>query len=175
MGKKKAKLNIPLCAAAVLLCLTLVSIHLTSGLYARYTASATGSDSARVAKFDVAVSIAPADGGVTLSNENKSGSYTIIIENKSEVAIEYSLALSFADRPDGLGAKLGEANGVADNKTISFSDKFTLAPGTSSAGHILTLTMAAGQWGDITKDMSGISGTTASMPFTVEVAAVQID
>ena len=175
MGKKKAKLNIPLCAAAVLLCLTLVSIHLTSGLYARYTASATGSDSARVAKFDVAVSIAPADGGVTLSNDIKSGSYTIIIENKSEVAIEYSLALSFADRPDGLGAKLGETEGLASDKAISFDDKFTLAPGAEPAEHALTLSMADGQWSDITEDMSGISGTTASMPFTVEVAAVQID
>lgn len=175
MGKKKAKVNIPMCAAAVLLCLTLVSIHLTSGLYARYSTSASGSDSARVAKFDVAVSIESAEGGVTLSNENKSGSYTIVVENNSEVAIEYSLALSFTDRPDGLGAKLGESDGLADDKAISFGNKFTLAPGASSAGHILTLTMVAGQWGDITKTMSGISDTIEAMPFTVEITAVQID
>ncbi len=48
-----ARVNIPFCIAAVLLCLTLVSMHLTSGLFARYSASAEGHDSARVAKFDV--------------------------------------------------------------------------------------------------------------------------
>jgi len=45
------KLNIPMCIACVLLCLTLLSVHLTSGLYSRYTSSASGSDSARVVKF----------------------------------------------------------------------------------------------------------------------------
>lgn len=47
----KAKMNIPMCLAAILLCLTLISIHLTSGLYAKYISSASGNDSARVIKF----------------------------------------------------------------------------------------------------------------------------
>lgn len=46
-----SKLNIPLCIAGVLLCLTLFSFHLTSGLYARYTTTAAGSDNARVIAF----------------------------------------------------------------------------------------------------------------------------
>lgn len=41
------------CLAGVLLCLTLFSFRLTAGLYARYTSTATASDSARVAKFVV--------------------------------------------------------------------------------------------------------------------------
>ena len=44
-------MNIPMCLAAILLCLTLISIHLTSGLYAKYISSASGNDSARVIKF----------------------------------------------------------------------------------------------------------------------------
>lgn len=48
---KTAKINIPMCIAAFLLCLTLISIHLTSGLYAKYISSASGSDHARVIKF----------------------------------------------------------------------------------------------------------------------------
>ena len=48
---KKAQLNIPMCLAAVLLCLTLISIHLSSGLYAKYVVNDSGSDSARVIKF----------------------------------------------------------------------------------------------------------------------------
>ena len=48
---KKPKMNIAMNIAMVLFCLTVVSTYLVSGLYARYTTSATGSDSARVMKF----------------------------------------------------------------------------------------------------------------------------
>lgn len=48
---KTAKVNIPMCIASVLFCLTLISIHLTSGLYAKYISSASGSGSARVIAF----------------------------------------------------------------------------------------------------------------------------
>ena len=49
--RKTAKVNIPMCIASFLFCLTLISIHLTSGLYAKYISSASGDDSARVIKF----------------------------------------------------------------------------------------------------------------------------
>lgn len=45
------KINIPICVAAVLFCLTLFSIHFMSGFYAKYTSRASGEDSARVIKF----------------------------------------------------------------------------------------------------------------------------
>ena len=48
---KTAKVNIPMSIASFLFCLTLISIHLTSGLYAKYISSASGNDSARVIKF----------------------------------------------------------------------------------------------------------------------------
>ena len=48
---KTAKVNIPMCIASFLFCLTLISIHLTSGLYAKYISSASGNDSARVIIF----------------------------------------------------------------------------------------------------------------------------
>ena len=44
-------MNIPMCIACILFCLTLFSIYLTSGLYARYTTSDTGYDTARVIGF----------------------------------------------------------------------------------------------------------------------------
>lgn len=49
--KRKTTVNIPICIAGILLCLTLLSIHFMSGLYARYTTSSSGQDSARVIKF----------------------------------------------------------------------------------------------------------------------------
>ena len=56
MQKRKRFVNIPMYLAGVLFCLTLISIHLMSGLYAKYTTRAEGSDSARVISFhDVSV------------------------------------------------------------------------------------------------------------------------
>ena len=53
----KPKMNIPMCLAGVLFCLTMVSVYMVSGLYARYSTSGTGSDSARVIKFgDISIS-----------------------------------------------------------------------------------------------------------------------
>lgn len=46
-----SKLNIPFCAGLVLLCLTLFSMHLTSGLYARYVTTDSADDAARVITF----------------------------------------------------------------------------------------------------------------------------
>lgn len=48
---KTSKVNIPMCVAAILFCLTLISIHLTSGLYSKYVTSASSNDSARVVTF----------------------------------------------------------------------------------------------------------------------------
>ncbi|MBQ8611067.1 MAG: hypothetical protein IJ412_05075 [Oscillospiraceae bacterium] len=47
----KVKLNIPMCLACVLLCLTLISIRMTGGLYAKYISTGSGGDSARVITF----------------------------------------------------------------------------------------------------------------------------
>ena len=54
-SRPKVKFNIPICLAAVLLCLTLFSFYFSGGLYAKYVTRASGSDSARVAKFDVSI------------------------------------------------------------------------------------------------------------------------
>ena len=48
---RKAKVNILIFIACFLFCLTLISIHLTSGLYAKYISFASGNDSARVITF----------------------------------------------------------------------------------------------------------------------------
>ena len=48
---RPSMVNIPMCIALALLCLTLVTSHLTSGLYARYVAQDESFDSARVIKF----------------------------------------------------------------------------------------------------------------------------
>ena len=81
----KTKMNIPMCLAAILLCLTLISIHLTSGLYAKYISSASGNDSARVIKF----------GELTLTEEGDfyEGNKLMIIPG---VALTKKATLSFS-------------------------------------------------------------------------------
>ena len=49
--RERAKFNIPMVVACVLLCLTLFSLHFTSDIYARYTTQADGKDNAKVASF----------------------------------------------------------------------------------------------------------------------------
>ena len=105
------KKNIPMYAACILLCLVLITTYMTSGLYARYTAEGLGSDSARVATFDITnsdlrfsekmrIDIAPAEDEVK----------EIAINNKSEVVVKYTLKvvnqtnnipLQFKISPDG--------------------------------------------------------------------------
>ena len=87
----KAKLNIPMCTALVLLLLTMISIHLTSGLYARYVATATGEDSARVAKFDVVTKLDNKDITLDCTSNTTSGTYTLTVQNNSEVSVKYDL------------------------------------------------------------------------------------
>ena len=102
---KIGKINIPFCLAMFLFCLTLISIHITGGLYAKYAVSAVNNDDARVAamKFDVALSaekkseeiiitdIPTAPGESVLLNLN----LTNFEENGKicEVALNYSVSI----------------------------------------------------------------------------------
>ena len=81
----------------LLLCLALISSYMTSDLYASYATSATGGDSARVAKFKVAYS-ANVNGEPVVYSEyvdlgeivpgGESRNITVIVENESEVAVQ---------------------------------------------------------------------------------------
>lgn len=91
--KNKAPVNWMLRAAGVLLCLVLASTYLVCGMFARYTTSASGSDSARVAKFEIV-------GGEVVSEKITASlvpganiSCPLTIQNKSEVAVEYEVTV----------------------------------------------------------------------------------
>ncbi len=95
MGKERnVKMNILMCTVAVLLCATLFSMHLVGGLYAKYTASVSGSDGARVAAFNITQ-----DGTIfrTVEADVRPGTKQaaeLTIINKSEVAMEYTLTVT---------------------------------------------------------------------------------
>ena len=168
MGKGDKKVNIPLCAALILLTLTLITTHMTCGLYARYTSRATASDSARVAKFDV-------DYTVTENTDTaREGDFTLRVINKSEVAVQYYFVVGHS-----APMEVSIADGTVQN-TVDGSmtyRKFThtgwvLAPGASSGEIPMQLTMT--QWDG---PLESLDSNTAKKTenFTLWVHAVQID
>ena len=86
-------------------CLVLLSFHLMTGLYAKYSSTATGSDSARVAKFDVSSNY---------DAENK----ILTITNDSEVTVSYKI--SYSGLPTGATLKfLNETGEVEPGNTVN--------------------------------------------------------
>ena len=88
--KNKNKVNIPLLLAGILFCLTLISSSLTSNLIAKYSTTASGSDGARVAKFDVGTTTNSQPDTIELvpGDSDSSGTYTFKITNNSEVVVK---------------------------------------------------------------------------------------
>lgn len=79
--------------AGVLLCLTLLSVHLTSGMMARYSTTVSGSDSARVAKFDLREAGTFSQDLPLEYKPGMSESYTIVLENHSEVTVDCTVTV----------------------------------------------------------------------------------
>ena len=162
----RVKLNIPMFAALILLLLTMVTTHMTSGLYARYTASATGSDSARVAKFDVAVS--------DIAFNNGDGTYTFTVTNNSEVTVGYSIVVQMHPKLTAtVGAETKKTDSW-DNPVTFENDGWKLAPG--AVAQNLTVTFALDTWRGLTDpDTNYGEQETVELEFAVSVTAEQID
>lgn len=146
--------------AMVLLCLVMVSTCLMGGLLAKYSATGQGDDEARVAKFDVYAEGVETENISCTAEKNSNGVYTVTVNNASEVAVRYTLAVSMS----------GDA---ADGVTASFdADAGMLAPNTSSSDH--TLSFSVTDWSKITDKVTG-SEATIDLPFSVTVHIEQID
>lgn len=104
VGKRK-RFPVGACLVYLLLLCTLFA----GVSFSRYTTTAAGGDSARVARFSVS---AAADSSnpteIALSAENPSGTYKFIVTNDSEVLVKYSVQVSGV--PDGVTVKLNEGN-----------------------------------------------------------------
>lgn len=171
------KVNIPMALACVLLCLTLISMHLTGGLYARYTAYDTGSNSARVAKFSIAGEISD---DVTIDCAvGNSGDCILTVTNHSEVAISYDLDLRFLETVGDLwtvSLKDGETviSGTVNGKTIRYDEVGTLGPG-GQKDYFLEFVIT--DWTYVTLDATDptMESVSKELDFTVDIHAVQVD
>ena len=173
----KTKLNIPMFAALVLLMMTMISFHLTSGLYARYTASASASDSARVAKFHV-VSDQPQDVQVNCWESNE-GVYTIKVENQSEVAIKYVLNITFDENVNGTDLTVtmkddGKKVDCKFQQNMNFTRDTPLAPGSSRTHEF---TFGVHTWRTVTgkTPQESVDSFNWELDFTVDIKVEQVD
>lgn len=156
--------------ALILLCLVMISIHLMGGMYAKYTTKGNGSDDARVAKFDVKLTGVETDLNIVCDENPEKGTYTIKVENKSEVAVSYEISVSVTPLDsNGDGTADFDASAVS---AVLNSDSGTLAVGAEVATHELTFTVD--DWSKITATMEGKSDEV-SFKFTVTIDVVQVD
>lgn len=161
MTAKKLNLNFVFKLVAVLLCLVLVTTHLSSKLYAKYTSRASGSDSARVAVWNVDASsngsnlvINCADASAV--DQVMTDTYGLTVTNDSEVAVSYDLIVVFNQAlADEITLTLDNnaiaATTTTDNKTFVFSNVGQLGVGSTSKDHTLTFSVT---YNDIDEDYS---------------------
>ena len=156
--------------ALILLCMTLFSTSMLSGLYAKYTAKNDGNDDARVALFKVEAGWSE-NVTVNASVGDTQGKYTFTVTNDSEVAVRYDLIVTFDSLPAWLSVSLGSSMSIKDGNTYTFHNIASLAPGTTGTIHTLTFTMDPDAF---TKSESG-SSVTKTVSFTATIRCTQID
>ena len=126
---------------AVMLCATLISCHMVSGLWARYATHADLGDSARVAVFRVDANRDSQESGNLTQHltGDKTGdvtTYRVVITNTSEVAVNYSVRIVFAN--SAAASFTAELDGDSSSAK-EWSNVGTLAGGLT-AEHTLTIT-----------------------------------
>ena len=135
MKKESPRSNWIWYLAGVLLCLTLVSVHLTSGLYARYCSTASGEDSARVARFNIEQT-----GKLTEHIEvdvypgYSSQEYDIELKNGSEVAVAYTVSVERLTSNLPLTVTLTGGNAAGDGAGLVQASG-TMAANSGDAAH----------------------------------------
>ncbi len=142
MKKLNRKTPIVFYIGVVLLCLVMVSINMTSGLYARYTSRDQSSDSARVARFVFDVKKSGTTEFIDISDIKRPGDkkvYEFVVSNGTEenccevaqqytvdVAINGSMPLTYTLSKNGAAEALAaSASDVLVAGTVD-SDTYTL-------------------------------------------------
>ena len=137
-SRKPVYYNIPMTMACVLFCLTLFTTHFTGGLYARYTATDTADDAARVAKFSVKHLLKEnAEERTQLNVVMVPGQYkyTVDVTNNSEVDVNCTITLE--NTTDNLPLQLkvykeGASDVEIDAATAVYSGNLDANSGTTT-------------------------------------------
>lgn len=160
--------------AAVLFCLVLFSMHLTAGLYARYTAKQGGTDSARVAAFKV--NVEGIGNSVTVDyvkgNGQDAGIQKLKITNDSEVAVSYDITVEIEAVKFGISVTLnGKVLSTDKPTTLKFTDVGQIPPNSSQ---LCELEFKVVDWGKFT-EMENAAKIEGKLEYSITVDVVQID
>ena len=124
--KRTNQIKAPLvfCLSIVLLCVLFFTYNMMGGVYARYSATATGTASARAADFDV---------DTNCSYDPSTDQYVLTIVNGSEVTVSYNVSFTVdgavlpsgvAITLEGIGNSGVLAQGESVSSALSFSEDF---------------------------------------------------
>ena len=167
MTKQNIKTPVVFYVGIALLCLFMFSLYLSGGMYARYATTASGSDGARVAKFDVALdgTMSSWSGTTALTDMYPGGPTNKIafkVTNNSEVAVE--LQLYAANMTGNLPLNV-PCYGTADANNPAFTAQ--LAPGETKDDIVYDIV-----WNNLEIDPM-YAGKTDIIQFRVQI--VQVD
>ena len=164
-------------AALILLCLVLLTVHLMGSLYARYISRGEGSDNARVAEFDVDVAFDDGTDQVdaTMTYNETTQTYEIVVTNRSEVAISYdiyvrNITVSQGDG-NGISLKLDDGATKAFASEVVFMNAGAMAPGNASNSHNLNFAV---DWSAFLKNFTG-KAVSVTITFDILVDVKQVD
>ncbi len=182
MCRNNGKVNIALFTAAVLLCLTLLTTHLTSGLYARYTTEASSSDSARVAKFVVTAAPANSDtSSITLTDKSPEAAYTFSVSGETETTWKYDIIVKQANGerlPNGISLTL-EQEGVSIALPLKFEETQQLGTGFAYRVKSVQTVQPGSHHADytisFTADYKTLTDGIVMKDITISVLATQVD
>ena len=113
---------------AILLCLVMASFWLMCNIYARYSSEASGSDAARVAKFDVTESGTATQQIQAEVYPGFSQTYRVDVTNNSEVAIVYVMNVENPYKNLPLQFRMLDENGaVITAESVETSQAYALS------------------------------------------------
>lgn len=172
--KRKTKMNIPVRAAAVLLCLTLASTYFVSGLFARYSTSDQSGGNARVARFSFNGGIGENIGGKMILSQlieadlipGGSEEVPLIIENNSEVAVEYTIDVTNETNNLPLQLSIGDKTGSSVTSPAQGSDVVPInsvaSTNSATSAGSTALTNSAASANSATPTNSAVSANSAT-------------
>lgn len=159
--------------AGVMFCLVLITTSMMGGLFARYAATGTGRDSARVAGFNVDVT-GPDEVDIQYAVDQDTGTYQLEIVNNSEVAVSYDIEVDVAKADADFDIQValqGNKRDTQNGTRLDFGTVGSLAPNSKGT---CDLVFSVLDWAEFTAQSNG-STRTAELDFTVHIDVVQID
>jgi hypothetical protein len=164
--------------AALLALAALATASVAGVTQARYLESASGGDSARVAKWDVGAEPEEGQSGdleLTPGDAGSPASYSFTVSNGGEVALAYDVVVTLPKAlPDGVTATLAKSGAATASKTFSSANGTTLtleragslAPGAQADSWTLSFAVGDGYADASGAELEGVK---------VSVSAAQAD